>query len=77
MRPLGSTRRLFRALGLQVSPSSRLSRLTRFLFSDLFSSQITEWRKLRDAGVLEGKSPGKRSASPLLNRQKSGVYVGS
>lgn len=24
----------------------------------LFSSQITEWRKLRDAGVLEGKKPG-------------------
>ena len=24
----------------------------------LFSSQVTEWRKLRDAGVLEGKKPG-------------------
>ena len=24
----------------------------------LFSSQITEWRKLRDAGVLAGRQPG-------------------
>jgi len=24
----------------------------------LYSSQITEWRKLRDAGVLEGRKPG-------------------
>lgn len=24
----------------------------------LFSSQVTEWRKLRDAGVLQGKKPG-------------------
>ncbi len=24
----------------------------------LYSSQMTEWRKLRDAGVLEGKKPG-------------------
>jgi transposase len=24
----------------------------------LYSSQITEWRKLRDAGVLEGRPPG-------------------
>ncbi|TFD66513.1 hypothetical protein [Cryobacterium ruanii] len=24
------------------------------------SSQITEWRKLRDAGVLAGKKPGKK-----------------
>lgn len=24
----------------------------------LYSSQITEWRKLRDAGVLTGKKPG-------------------
>jgi transposase len=26
----------------------------------LYSSQITEWRKQRDAGVLEGKRPGER-----------------
>ncbi|MGH7427642.1 MAG: IS3 family transposase [Candidatus Methylomirabilaceae bacterium] len=26
----------------------------------LYSSQITEWRKLRDAGVLEGKKPGEK-----------------
>jgi transposase-like protein len=24
----------------------------------LYSSQVTEWRKLRDAGVLEGRQPG-------------------
>jgi len=30
----------------------------------LFSSQITEWRKLRDAGVLAGKQPGERVAKP-------------
>ncbi|MGI8867745.1 MAG: IS3 family transposase [Mycobacteriales bacterium] len=26
----------------------------------LYSSQVTEWRKLRDAGVLDGKPPGAR-----------------
>lgn len=26
----------------------------------IYSSQITEWRKLRDAGVLEGKGPGEQ-----------------
>ena len=30
----------------------------------LFSSQITEWRKLRDAGVLAGKKPGERVGRP-------------
>ena len=30
----------------------------------LFSSQITEWRKLRDAGVLGGKQPGERVGKP-------------
>ena len=30
----------------------------------LFSSQITEWRKLRDAGVLAGKQVGDRVAKP-------------
>ena len=30
----------------------------------LFSSQITEWRKLRDAGVLAGKKPGERVGKP-------------
>lgn len=28
------------------------------------SSQITEWRKLRDAGVLTGKQPGERVGKP-------------
>ena len=30
----------------------------------LFSSQITEWRKLRDAGVLTGKRSGERVGKP-------------
>ena len=30
----------------------------------LFSSQITEWRKLRDAGMLAGKQPGERVGKP-------------
>ncbi len=30
----------------------------------LFSSQITEWRKLRDAGVLAGTRPGEPVAKP-------------
>ena len=30
----------------------------------LFSSQITEWRKLRDAGMLAGKQAGERVAKP-------------
>ena len=30
----------------------------------LFSSQITEWRKLRDAGVLTGTKLGERMAKP-------------
>ena len=30
----------------------------------LYSSQITEWRRLRDAGVLAGKSAGARVGRP-------------
>lgn len=30
----------------------------------LYSSQVTEWRRLRDAGVLEGKAPGERVGRP-------------
>jgi len=30
----------------------------------LYSSQITEWRKLRDAGVLAGKQAGARLGRP-------------
>ena len=26
----------------------------------IYTSQITQWRKLRDAGVLEGKQPGEK-----------------
>ena len=34
----------------------------------LFSSQITEWRKLRDAGVLDGKQPGERVGKPSADQ---------
>jgi transposase-like protein len=30
----------------------------------LYSSQITEWRKLRDAGLLAGRQPGERVGKP-------------
>ncbi len=30
----------------------------------LYSSHVIEWRKLRDAGVLEGKNPGQRVGRP-------------
>ena len=30
----------------------------------LYSSQVTEWRRLRDAGVLEGKAPGEKVGRP-------------
>lgn len=31
----------------------------------LYSSLISEWRRLRDAGLLEGKLPGTRVGRPL------------
>ena len=30
----------------------------------IYSSQITEWRRLRDAGVLSGKGPGEKIGRP-------------
>lgn len=30
----------------------------------LYSSQIVQWRKLRDAGMLEGKQPGETVGKP-------------
>lgn len=30
----------------------------------LYSSHISEWRRLRDAGVLEGKEPGQKVGRP-------------
>ncbi len=30
----------------------------------IYSSQITEWRRLRDAGVLAGKKPGEKIGRP-------------
>ncbi len=34
----------------------------------LFSSQVSEWRKLRDADVLSGKQPGERVGKPSVER---------
>lgn len=34
----------------------------------LFSSQITEWRKLRDAGVLAERQPGEKVAKPTAEQ---------
>ncbi len=34
----------------------------------LFSSQITEWRKLRDAGVLAKTKPGERVSKPSADQ---------
>jgi transposase-like protein len=34
----------------------------------LFSSQISEWRKLRDAGVLTGKKSGERVPRPSVEQ---------
>ena len=36
----------------------------------LYSSQITEWRKLRDAGVLSGKSAGARVGRPSAEQSE-------
>lgn len=33
-------------------------------FHGLYSSQIAEWRKQRDAGILEGKQPGETIGKP-------------
>ena len=36
----------------------------------LYSSQITEWRRLRDAGVLAGKSAGARVGRPSAEQSE-------
>ena len=38
----------------------------------LYSSQITEWRKLRDAGILEGKKPGDKISKPTAEQSEIG-----
>ena len=38
----------------------------------LYSSQITEWRKLRDAGILEGKKPGDKIGKPTAEQAEIG-----
>ena len=34
----------------------------------VYSSQITEWRKLRDAGLLAGKKPGEKIGRPTAEQ---------
>ncbi len=34
----------------------------------LYSSHVIEWRKLRDAGVLEGKAPGQKVGRPTKDQ---------
>ncbi len=34
----------------------------------IYSSQITQWRQLRDAGLLAGKKPGKKVGRPTLDQ---------
>ena len=34
----------------------------------MYSSQITEWRKLRDAGLLSGKKPGEKIGRPSADQ---------
>ena len=34
----------------------------------LYSSLISEWRRLRDAGLLEGKEPGSRVGRPTAEQ---------
>lgn len=38
----------------------------------LYSSLISEWRRLRDAGVLEGKKPGSRVGRPSAEQAEIG-----
>ena len=38
----------------------------------LYASQITEWRKLRDAGVLDDKKPGARIGNPTAEQAEIG-----
>ena len=40
----------------------------------LYSSLISEWRRLRDAGVLAGKQPGRRSGGSPASRLRSPGY---
>lgn len=36
----------------------------------LYSSQITQWRQLRDAGMLAGKQPGEKVGRPSAGQQE-------
>ena len=77
MDPAGSGPRSDRPLRRSFTPAQKVEHLAAYeaacetgkvgayLRSEgLYSSQVTEWRKLRDAGVLAGKQPGERVAKP-------------
>ena len=34
----------------------------------VYSSQITQWRRLRDAGLLAGKEPGENIGQPITEQ---------
>ncbi len=42
----------------------------------LYSSLISEWRRLRDAGVLEGKDPGAKVGRPSAEQAEIGRLRG-
>jgi len=37
----------------------------------LYSSQITEWRRLRDAGMLQGRKPGEKIRRPSAEQTEN------
>ena len=43
----------------------------------LCASQIAEWRKLRNAGVLTGKDAGSKSSRPSLNNRSASRNLGT
>lgn len=43
----------------------------------LYSSLISEWRRLRDAGVLAGKEPGQSVGRPSKDQARSPGFVGA
>ena len=41
----------------------------------LYSSQITEWRRLRDAGMLQGRKPGEKIGRPSPEQAENARLV--
>jgi len=42
----------------------------------LYSSQVTQWRQLRDAGMLTGKKPGEKIGRPTAEQQEIARLTG-